>query len=78
MIMFKLVIPLSMCLHWMSGGLRERVHLVVLGLQLVELRPWTLTLNTSVRTGYLAFPPRNWDSSLMSIDVEHLYTNLQL
>ena len=53
--------------HQMSDSLRERVRLVALGLQLVELRPWTATLNTSIRTGYLGFLLRNWDSSLVNI-----------
>ena len=67
MSMFILVIPLSMCSHKMFGGLREQVRLVALGLQQVGLYLQTLTSSTFVRTGYLGFPPRDWDSSLVNI-----------
>ena len=33
-----------------------------------ELHPWTLTPNMFVRTRYLGFLLRNWDSSLVNID----------
>ena len=66
--MFRLTIPLFMCSHWMSGGLRKRIHLVVLGFQPVELYPRTPIPNTYARTRYLGFPPSSWDSSLVNID----------
>ena len=68
MSMFRLTIPLCLYSHRMSGGLKELVHLVVLGLQPVGLRPRTSTPNTFARTGYQRFPPRNWDSSLVNIN----------
>ena len=67
MIVFKLAISLFMCSHRMSSGMSEQVHLVVLGIQPVELRQWTPTSNMLVRIGHLVFPPRNWDSFLVNI-----------
>ena len=58
--------PPYTCLYRTPGGRKEQARLGARGLQVVEPRPWTLTRNISVRTGYLVFPTRSWASSLVS------------